>query len=172
MKLGKRQDKTMNQSTIDKETLGKHRKVWSEMKQRCSNPNNVGYKNYGGRGITVCDEWKNSFAQFMEDMGPRPSDKHEIDRVDNNGNYEPSNCGWATKFEQQLNREISKNGGVRYNTRGNYWEAYMRLVYEKIHIGCYETEQEARIAREGARKIVDNLKKRGLFALDLKELLK
>ena len=158
---------------MDKEIIDKHRAVWDQMKQRCYNPLSTSYPHYGARGITVCDEWKNSFDTFFKDMGPRPTDKHEIDRIDNDGNYEPSNCTWATKLEQQLNREVSKSGGVRYNYRnGGFWEAYMKLVYVKIHLGCYPTEHEARIARNGARKIVDHFKKRGLFALDLKELLK
>lgn len=156
---------------LDKEILDKHRSVWQDMKQRCYNPNCNGYNNYGGRGITVCDEWRNNFMQFMEDMGPRPTDNHELDRIDNNGNYEPSNCGWATKLEQQLNREVSKNGGIHKNTTHGYWEAHIQLVYEKIHLGVYETEEEARIARKAARRVVDNLKKRGLFSLNLKELL-
>ena len=159
-------------SVVDKELKDKLRATWKNMKQRCSNPNHPEYHYYGGRGISVCQEWKDSLEQFIVDMGPKPTPAHEIDRVDNNGNYEPSNCEWATKLEQQLNREVSKHGGVRYYEQKGQWEAYIRLVYGKIHLGCYETEYEARLARDGARKVVDALKKRGLFSLDLKELLK
>jgi len=157
---------------MDKETLNKHRAVWNDMKQRCFNPNHRKYALYGGRGITVCDEWRNSFKKFMEDMGPRPTEDHQIDRIDNNGSYEPDNCDWKTPSEQSLNREVSKHGGVSFHKTKGSWEAYMKLVYKKIHIGTYPTEHEARIARDGARKVVDKLKDRGLFALNLKELLK
>jgi hypothetical protein len=73
------------------------------MKARCSNPNTKYYKDYGGRGIQVCERWIHSFENFLEDMGEKPSPNHSMDRVDNNGNYEPSNCRWATAKEQASN---------------------------------------------------------------------
>lgn len=78
--------------------------VWSQMKRRCLNPKNPAYKNYGGRGITVCERWLNSYENFIADMGRRPSDLHSIDRINNDGNYEPSNCKWSTRLEQCANK--------------------------------------------------------------------
>lgn len=78
------------------------------MNQRCYDPNSIGFKHYGGRGIVVCDQWKGSFLTFYADMGKRP-DGMSLDRIDVNGNYEPGNCRWATQKQQVLNRRNTIN---------------------------------------------------------------
>jgi hypothetical protein len=78
--------------------------AWNGMLHRCFNPQCRDYPSYGGRGITVCLEWRQSFPAFLRSVGPRPSDQHSIDRINNNGSYEPDNVRWATKSQQNSNR--------------------------------------------------------------------
>ena len=94
----------------------KEYKVWSGMKQRCYNTNEKCYKNYGGRGIVVCDRWLSSFRNFLLDMGSRPNDTYSIERLDNDGDYSRSNCKWGTSVEQarnkRTNRKVTFNGST------------------------------------------------------------
>ena len=82
-------------------------RTWSNLKDRCSRQNNKHFNNYGGRGIVVCNRWLNSFVDFLADVGPRPSCRYSLDRIDNDGNYEPGNVRWATDKEQSNNRRTS-----------------------------------------------------------------
>ena len=93
---------------------------WASMKQRCLNPNQRGYKDYGGRGISICDRWMHSFQNFVADMGPRP-DGFQLDRIDTDGNYEPGNCQWSDRKTQmnntRRNRWITINNETRTMTQ-------------------------------------------------------
>ena len=87
---------------------------WSSMIQRCTNPKHASYKNYGGRGVSVCERWASSFDSFISDMGRKPSSSHSIDRLDGNLGYTPENCRWATPSQQANNRR----GNVRLKLHG------------------------------------------------------
>ena len=108
--------------------------VWMCMLQRCFNPKNKKYPRYGGRGITVCDRWKNSFENFLEDMGERPSTDHSIEREDNDGNYCPENCVWATLKEQSRNKSVTHL--LTYDGRTKCltdWAKEMGLLQVTLH---------------------------------------
>lgn len=100
--------------------ISPEKKAWIGMRQRCYNPRCPGYKWYGARGITVCKRWRGShtFTVFLADMGLKPSPKHSLDRIDNDGPYDPKNCRWATWHEQHLNKRPSNKRmdlkGVRF----------------------------------------------------------
>ena len=85
--------------------------AWKNLRQRCNNPNREHYERYGGRGISYCKRWE-SFENFFEDMGVAPTPKHSLDRIDNDGNYCPENCRWATQHEQLLNSSKSFDAKV------------------------------------------------------------
>ena len=109
-------------------------KAWKDMKDRCYNENNEAYINYGGRGITVCDAWKNDFMAFYNDMGPRPTNNCSLDRKDNNLSYYKDNCRWATRAEQNNN----KRNNTYYEYNGNRktlmeWCQDLGLKYYKVH---------------------------------------
>jgi hypothetical protein len=95
-------------------------RIWKGIMQRCSNPNNPQYKDYGGRGITMCQQWIDSFETFLNDVGPRPSLEYTLDRINNDLGYFPGNCHWATEVEQQRNqrgnRKITIDGETHYLT--------------------------------------------------------
>ena len=107
---------TTRAKTTHGESWRKHRtpeyQSWAKMIHRCTNPKAHNWKWYGGRGITVCERWRSSYANFLADMGRRPSLKHSIDRINNDGNYEPGNCRWATQSEQVQNSRASKKGAA------------------------------------------------------------
>lgn len=128
--------------------------TWKAIHSRCKDPNASGYKRYGGRGITICERWK-EFMKFYDDMGKRPIGK-TIDRINNDGNYEPSNCRWATPSEQAKNRIMPKRGpyknsksgyvGVYWNKETNNWRASKKIADKMIHIGMFNSIEEARDA--------------------------
>ena len=91
--------------------------IWNAMKNRCYNNRVDRYQKYGGRGIAVCDRWLESFENFYADMGPRPTPKHSIDRINNDGNYEPGNCRWATDSEQRRNKTSTVHVTVNGTTK-------------------------------------------------------
>jgi hypothetical protein len=111
-----------NGAKTHKKSRTKEFKSWCSMKSRCLNKNNRGYKNYGARGIKVCERWVESFSNFFEDMGLAPSPNHSIDRIDVNGNYEPSNCKWATWKEQASNRR--NNIYIDFETRSLLFQRF------------------------------------------------
>lgn len=118
--------------------------IWYDMIRRCVNPKLKAYPNYGGRGIKVCDRWT-KYENFLEDMGQRPSNKYSIDRINNNGNYEPSNCRWTTNEVQALNKRgvrVTSNG-VAYNKNINRFIARCLHDGKRTYLGCFKTEQEA-----------------------------
>ena len=106
--------------------------TWMGMIARCENPNNASYKNYGGRGLSVCDRWRHSFEKFVEDMGPKPNG-YTIERVDNDEGYNPTNCIWDTRKNQNNNRrdKATNTGysGISYSESKKIYEVRHKDKY-------------------------------------------
>ena len=129
-------------------------KIWRAIIDRCSNPKSTSYPNYGGRGITVCDRWKQSFACFFADMGERPKgDRYSIERRDNSIGYSPENCCWATPREQGLNTRVNHIVECRGESMPvGAWAARLQinpfLIYNRLRDGW--TAEEALFTPVGA----------------------
>lgn len=128
---------------------------WKGMKARCYNENYEHYHAYGGRGIKMCDEWKNDFMSFYNDMGDIPFEGAELDRIDTNGDYEPNNCRWVSHKENSNNRRQYKNKtgytGVTYKKRIDKYQAQIYKDKKFIYLGVFDTAEEAHNAYQTAK---------------------
>lgn len=129
--------KTKHGKSVRTKTTKEYR-AWVKLKSRCYIKSDTGYKRYGARGIKVCDRWINSFVNFSLDMGKCPSKYHSIDRVDNNGDYSPQNCRWATVSEQANNRRnnrIVEFNGLKMTCA--QWERHLLLPHHVVSKRLY-----------------------------------
>ncbi len=127
-------------------------RIWRNIKGRTLNPKNKQYNYYGGRGTTICDEWKNDFMSFYAwAISNGYSDELSIDRIDNDGGYSPENCRWATKTIQSRNTRIQKNNtsgyrGVSYFKRDGNYLTYINIKSKRIHLGYFQTAEDGAVA--------------------------
>ena len=162
MRSGHTQSCGCLQKKLAKESHTKHKmcgtptyNTWGRMIQRCNDKKDVDYKDYGGRGITVCSRWL-EFENFFEDMGTRP-DGLSIERVNNNKGYSPDNCKWATSTEQNRNKRLGKNNktgiaGVNWHKRYQRYCVRIGVNCKRLFIGRFVTLEQAIIARKQAEQ--------------------
>src|ERR1035437_5978552 len=123
--------------------------AWRDMIRRCTQENHKSFKNYGARGICVCGQWLASFSNFLSDMGKKPSG-HSLDRINNDGNYEPSNCRWATASQQVRNqRRVINALGVTFAK--SRWQAQIQHSGRNIYLGLFKSKPEAIAVYQQAR---------------------
>lgn len=142
----------MNKHVFSKTRL---RQTWYDMKRRCYDTSRKRYEYYGGKGITVCEEWKNSFIAFRKwALSNGYQDGLQIDRIDSNGNYCPENCRWVTPHQNKMNK-TSNTGISRYKGVGlshinqdgqKRWRAYIRFKGVRTHLGTFNSEEKAALA--------------------------
>lgn len=127
--------------------------TWKNIKQRCHNPKNPKYYQYGARGIEVCERWRKNFFDFLRDMGERPKGNYSIERIDNNKGYSSDNCKWATTREQSLNKRKNKNNTSGYTgvtARRGKWMARIENKGVKHYLGTFDNIDDAIEARKDA----------------------
>lgn len=126
---------------------------YQSMMKRCYDESNDNYPYYGGRGIKVCDRWREDINNFMQDMGQKPDPNYSIDRIDPNGDYTPENCRWSNVYEQQRNKRVckkSRTGVTGVIPYMNKFQAYIRCNGKLHHLGYFDTVEEAAEARKKA----------------------
>lgn len=116
-------------------TKEKEYQIYHQMKQRCYNKQKLNYKDYGGRGIIICERWlgEDGYKNFIQDMGYKPFDDYEIDRIDNDGNYEPSNCRWTNRETQSMNKQntVYATPGLKNNSLTIMYEVERHVTEKK-----------------------------------------
>lgn len=133
--------------------------AWKGLSKRCANENTKCYNRYGGRGVTVCNRWRgvDGYPNFLSDMGKKPTAEHSLDRINNDGNYEPNNCRWATKAQQARNTglrvdNISGIKGVTWDKLKCKWQASISVNSKSIHLGYSTNIEEVKAARLAGEK--------------------
>jgi len=160
VKLNWTLEKAMNFDSVKKENNPNYKHglhghylyvTWVHMRGRCNRKNNINYKRYGGRDLSVCEKWNSSFTEFLKDVGDRPGPSYTLDRRDNDKGYFPSNVRWATKSEQARNSRgdigaASVYKGVSRSNSGKKWCAGIRLNGKQVYLGSYDREAEAALS--------------------------